>query len=1518
MRQKIYFSVCMLFALLQLSFTSAYAQANHRPFRHAPSQVARIQQGDGSSVTIRVNKPQDWDEIYVEVIDANYTNWQDLACTKLAGDVYTCTIANPSSYAYIFFINVDYANYSGGEYISGGADFSPSNTCYRLGNDVITEEYEGETYYYVSCESIACDQLIPTCTCWEAITIGMSLAEGATSTESYRVVGYVTSIISAYDAASGTMSFYMADTQDGGNVLPVSLVSVSENIAVGTQVAVTAPIKFSKGGYYQTYGGTLENLSDEPSVPDDPTPFYGVYDLTAVGTLIDEWVPGDYATLNESSSSDDKFSYDVSANEGNDTYVYSNPNIVFRTKNTSGKTNAFAIYPGRRFVYGGKNGILLVKNTNAGDTIKIAVSSKGSTKAKFLDGSGEYPVNAVALSEDLTLPAYDTNNSSGDPFVWQELVYLSTGGDVMIKEFAGGFAINKIVVTAGGAAVPEEPVVDPITIRLTSLTSIPEPYIYAYDDNYNALIGAWPGVPMTPLENGMYSYTFAENISSVNIIFNNYNVNGAQTEDIVNVTSSTCYKLTGTYNNNGYDYLDFAQIDCSEEPEPIVMDTVTIRLNSYTVSWGNVYLYVWNGRTSYNNSGSVKIVAAKEMTLEDDGWWTYSFEVEQGTEFYVGFDYQADSSPYYSNTKTMFSTSTCFEYNGGLVATACKSLVPDETNTFAVHVATAGTFGPVMVQALGDLTWTDVLALTVTGSLNETDMTYFSRMTNLQQLDLSGTDIEHIEGCRDLARLNTVVLPASCVAVSENAFRNCSQLDSINLEHIQTVGNSAFYQCALREANMPEAQSIGTYAFYGNTALASAAMPQVSSIGQYAFYGNTALASIAIPQVSSIDQYAFYNCYALTQVDLSSVTSFGTYAFAMNTSSSSRLSQVTFSENLKEIPAYCFSGCAQLTAITLPAALKTIGNMALPYVTDVQLPGNVESVGNSNFNNASSINIPAKVTTWKSYSSSWQDVYCAIIVPPAFTVFGTDNVASATLHVPGISLAAYKLHDSWYKFGKIVSMDGELDDIAITGDFLLLTTDGISENANLSIESNGALTMSAADELAVANYVQQIGSMPKYVKEGYITGENYGLISTYTYSLQHTGILVANSPVSAANVTIRLVPKSGQWNFFSLPFDVNMSDIAVAALGTGTMGTSQWVIREYSGANRASGEGATWINVPADGMLHAHTGYILYWVVNGGTTYSNNSSSSSSAKLLYYFNMPAVNNENMPHIFATGDMNVPLTEYAAEFPQNGSWNLVGNPYPCAFDIQQMDFEAPITIWNGSGYAAYSLEDDYYTLRPAEAFFVQAPEGVNQITFHKEGRITSIVTETGVPQYYAPKRMRSANPARKVFNFTLSNGEYSDRARLVLNPQASADYEMTRDAAKMLSTDNTVPQLYLNDNGIRYAIDERPEQSTYTMGAYFGRTGEYTIRVNMPKNEDRQILLTDTETQTTTDLTEGDYTFTTTAGSYNARFIISFIARVPTDLEETQSLTKPVKTIENGNLIITSPQGKKFTVGGIEL
>ena len=178
-----------------------------------------------------------------------------------------------------------------------------------------------------------------------------------------------------------------------------------------------------------------------------------VLDLTAVGTTIGEWTINE-ATLNADNSDADKgkFVYDIAAGVPSESFVTAEPNVVFQLKNGSDKAKAFVVYPGKCYEFGGKNGILILKNTQPGDKIVLTAAAKGSSEANFA-GDG-FPVNAAAVSADLVLPAKnkdkaETEGYDKEGYLWKEIEFVSLGGEVQIKEFAGGYRISKIQVGAG-------------------------------------------------------------------------------------------------------------------------------------------------------------------------------------------------------------------------------------------------------------------------------------------------------------------------------------------------------------------------------------------------------------------------------------------------------------------------------------------------------------------------------------------------------------------------------------------------------------------------------------------------------------------------------------------------------------------------------------------------------------------------------------------------------------------------------------------------------------------------------------------------------------------------------------------------------------------------------------------------------------------------------------------------------------------------------------------------------------
>lgn len=113
---------------------------------------------------------------------------------------------------------------------------------------------------------------------------------------------------------------------------------------------------------------------------------------------------------------------------------------------------------------------------------------------------------------------------------------------------------------------------------------------------------------------------------------------------------------------------------------------------------------------------------------------------------------------------------------------------------------------------------------------------------------------------------------------------------------------------------------------------------------------------------------------------------------------------------------------------------------------------------------------------------------------------------------------------------------------------------------------------------------------------------------------------------------------------------------------------------------------------------------------------------------------------------------------------------------------------------------------------------------------------------------------------------------------MVNEAASCDYEIERDANKFMSTNALVPQLYLIDGGVHYAINERPlGAGEFALGMRIGESGAYTLSLNATV-ADYDVLLTDRETGVTTNLAEKDYGFEAFAQTANGRFTVKLMAR----------------------------------------
>lgn len=390
----------------------------------------------------------------------------------------------------------------------------------------------------------------------------------------------------------------------------------------------------------------------------------------------------------------------------------------------------------------------------------------------------------------------------------------------------------------------------------------------------------------------------------------------------------------------------------------------------------------------------------------------------------------------------------------------------------------------------------------------------------------------------------------------------------------------------------------------------------------------------------------------------------------------------------------------------------------------------------------------------------------------------------------------------------------------------------------------------------------------------------YYYSENYKYDVWRTNYnpnsLVVKGAMRAENQTYTLMTCHDLWQFISFPFDVKVSDIVPEDDRT------QWVVRRYDGEARAAADWSadnnnTWVNLTADDVMEAGKGYIMkcynnnygqdYW--GGGTP-------------IVFTVTPVTESTSRQYLFASTDRKLPLAEYSSEFPQNRSWNLVGNPYPCYFDTRYMQYAdmpadyqdgTSFLIWNSwnGDYRAFNTVDDDYILNPGEAIFIQRPvEDGSELVFLKGGRQTYrnpddlTVTESA--------RFRAPQAGRSVVNLVLSSGEQNDQTRVVISEKASLKYEIGRDAAKMNAMNAESMQLWSIGGRTNYAINERPEDDgVVELGMRLTADGIHTLSLGEKSAEG--FYLEDRAMGTITELTAEGYTFQAEAGTITGRFAL---------------------------------------------
>ena len=638
------------------------------------------------------------------------------------------------------------------------------------------------------------------------------------------------------------------------------------------------------------------------------------------------------------------------------------------------------------------------------------------------------------------------------------------------------------------------------------------------------------------------------------------------------------------------------------------------------------------------------------------------------------------------------------------------------------------------------------------------------------------------------------------------------------------------------------ADAVPDFQFYNRCPnLTTVNLPKdLTRIGNYAF-NNPNIVTIVVPNtITSIGGYAFASCHKLENCDISAcnITTIPENCFE----NCYLLNGFEIPSSVTEIERYAFSYCHNF-ASTLPTGIKSIGYAAFSSAgmqnVDIVIPENtVIEGGLFRASGIRSLELPSTYCVYDNYGLEDCNNLQTLTLKSPTVVSSSSPISTAnnvTLYVPSHLVAAYKSHPKWSQYKDVVAISPAISDYTVSTDLNLSNSSMRMEGTpNVFFTENASLTIAGSTGQAFNNYTAS------------------AKINTY-YSSSRQYSMIFNEE---ATVTVngdfkqRFYVDNDYWNFLCLPFDFTVGDV--------TAESGQFVMRTYDGARRNienSSSGNWSANLADDVVIPAGTGFILRTSVDTWLTFKAKADGTNYAfkKNSDEIQIPlAANNSN-------GDAS----------PANTGWNMVGNPWQTYYNIHKLNYTAPFAIYNGWQYVTYSPSDDDYALRPFEAVFVQCPQGVTSMDFPATGRqMTSEVTSQN-----AARRRAAGN--RLLLDIQVASNDQNDKTRLVVNNDATMDYEIGRDASKFFADGTHVPQIYsLGADGTQYAINERPAgNGTQPLGILFASDGEYTI--SAVRNDIGQVILTDNETSIKTDLSQHSYTFDADAGTCEGRFTMAF-------------------------------------------
>lgn len=310
----------------------------------------------------------------------------------------------------------------------------------------------------------------------------------------------------------------------------------------------------------------------------------------------------------------------------------------------------------------------------------------------------------------------------------------------------------------------------------------------------------------------------------------------------------------------------------------------------------------------------------------------------------------------------------------------CKVLTLDEANstgTISIELYSQRRYD---YGKTGDNTVLEVPATAIFDGITftTTTMTAFNATKYVTEIKIPST-VTTIEAgtFQDSEALTTITLPDGITALPEQCFGRCYALQSV------TLGSN------------------------------------LTEIGECAFLYDKSLTTINTANVTTFGYRCFEGCSSLQSIDCTNATFLGDDAF-----SNTGLTAVTIPDRFTSIPERFLFGCSQLTSVTLPANLTSIGREAFAgtAVAQFNLPNTITNIGPGAFaeNKAlTSLCVPPLVVSFDGSDDPGSSIIygCSSLTEVTFAE-GTKMIALPSYFFADTGVTEFVVPEGFVKIGK--------------------------------------------------------------------------------------------------------------------------------------------------------------------------------------------------------------------------------------------------------------------------------------------------------------------------------------------------------------------------------------------------------------------------------------------------------------------------------------------------------------------